>query len=134
MRCCVVRTRCGKNEKNKKINKAKKKKQDRSPIVAVGLRRIAGAEHPRRRRSENSDERAAARRVRRAAQEVRPFLQMEKYYSHYRGAAKVWPSRSLPFNTDLREKLATWGIETVFYQAISSRNVISCRSLVTDNL
>lgn len=57
-------------------------------------------------------------------QEVRPFLQMEKYYSHYRGATKVWPSRSFPSRWTRVCKGSCQ--RTVFYQAIlPTHNILS---------
>lgn len=121
-----MRTRCGKNEKNKKINKEKKtrsKSNRRGRFKKNRWRRTSPTTSKREQRRASGGKKGEKG----GAQEVRPFLQMEKYYSHYRGAAKVWPSRSFPFNTDLREKLATWGIENCVLSSDSfpQRNILS---------
>jgi len=111
------------------VRKSKKdEKKGRGAIVAVGLRRIAGAGHSRRRRSANSGEEGVDEKEMRG-QEVRPFLQIEKYYSHYRGATKVWPSRSFSSHSE-RGFARETGRELCFINRFSP-HIISCRSLVS---
>lgn len=99
-------------------------------IVAVrlGLRRIAGAGHSRRRRSENSGRSKTWARGGRRGQEARPFLQMEKYYGYYRSATKVWPSRSFSLVPECTMGVKAPAANRVFfYQTI----LFACRILVT---